>query len=116
MQDLFVSAWVRVGNRAYNRSVSGSKMTMVTCQKSVNSLGFDMAIIRDRLAGDIGYRASVQSGLLSTQLDKVQQQIDLRGWNHFAMYIDNTRNLRISINSAINNYTYLGSSNVLFNI
>jgi hypothetical protein len=34
LQDLYVSAWVRLGPDAFNKSLSGSKVNVVKCTKS----------------------------------------------------------------------------------
>ena len=118
-QDLYVSAWVRLGQDAFNKSMGGNRVNVVRCAKSLissSTFGFEMVMNRNRDSMEFGLRASVQSIMMTTLLDKVQQLADLSGWNHLAMYVDTTRNLRLSLNSAITNSTYLGSGNALYNI
>jgi hypothetical protein len=51
LQDLYVSAWVRLGSDAFNKSLSGSKVNVVKCTKpqaSSSTFGFEMVLTRNR--------------------------------------------------------------------
>ena len=81
---------MRLEEPAFNKSLSGSRLNIIKCFKSAASstYGFEIVLNRDRDTGDFGLRASVQSIILSTIIEKVQRQVDMRRWNHIAINVD----------------------------
>ena len=102
MSDFYVSAWVKLDDDAFDLKNGVSKIAVVRCQKTPSVFGFDIGMIRNKDSGDFAARASVQTSILATQIERIQNVFDLTGWTHLAMYIDSTRNLRLSVNSVLN--------------